>query len=300
MLTVVYSDKYYCNIGNHVFPARKYRLVYEMLQREGKLTGKNVKVLEPRVPTQEELRLVHTEEYLHAALNSRVTWATFSSELPIRPDIIEAFLINTGGTLVASESALETGRSINLGGGFHHAFAEHAEGFCFFNDVAIAIRKLLAGQKASRIAIVDCDLHQGNGTAHIFSGEEKVFAFSIHQENNYPVKQKSSLDIGLDDGVGDEEYLEKLQVALEHIDKQFKPDYLFYIAGADPFKDDQLGGLKLTLEGFRRRDNAVIGFAKKNNIPLCVTLAGGYARDVLDTIRIHYQTCVRLLEESEG
>jgi acetoin utilization deacetylase AcuC-like enzyme len=300
MLTIVYSEKYYCDIGAHVFPSHKYRLVYEMLEKHGNLSGKSVRVLEPRVPTPEELRLVHTEKYLDDALNARVTPATFSSELPVKRDVIDAFLLSSGGTLVAAESAVDDKRSVNLGGGYHHAFADHAEGFCFFNDVAIAAKKLLNERKASRIAIIDCDLHQGNGTAHIFRNEKDVFTFSIHQENNYPIKQQSDLDIGLDDGAGDDEYLERLRLALTQIEEDFKPDFAFYLAGADPFEDDQLGALRLTHEGFRRRDDMIVGFAEKKNIPLCVVLAGGYSRDVRDTVRIHYQTCLRLMKKTKG
>lgn len=297
MVTIVYSDRYFCVIGAHVFPAQKYRLVYRMLKKNEKLAGQKVQVLEPRFPTMEELRLVHTEKYLQDVLNARLTPETFSSELPLKRDVIEAFLLSTGGTLVAAEDAVKNGRSINLGGGFHHAFPEHAEGFCFFNDVAIAATKLLNEGAVSRIAVVDCDLHQGNGTAHIFRENKNVFTFSIHQENNYPVKQQSTLDIGLDDGVGDEEYIEKLRQGLELIEKDFKPDYVFYLAGADPFENDQLGGLRLTHAGFRKRDDLVIGLYGKKKIPLCVLLAGGYSIDVQDTVLIHYDTCVRLIED---
>ncbi|RJP16720.1 MAG: histone deacetylase [Candidatus Abyssobacteria bacterium SURF_5] len=294
MATIVYSDKYYCDIGFHVFPSKKYRLVYQMLEKHENLSDPRAHLIQPRVPTRDELLLVHTEKYLDDALNARLTPATFSSELPVKRDVIDAFLLSTGGTLVAAECATAQEPSINLGGGYHHAFADHAEGFCFFNDVAIATRKLLTEKKARRIAIVDCDLHQGNGTAHIFLKEENVFTFSIHQEDNYPVKQESDLDIGLDNGVGDQEYLEQLGRALDVIEKDFDPDFVFYLAGADPFEEDQLGALRLTHEGFRRRDDLVIGFSERKKIPICIVLAGGYSRDVRDTVRIHYQTCLRL------
>jgi len=299
MVTVVYSDKYYCDIGRHVFPPQKYRLVFHELKQNGKLELSNVKLLEPRMPTREELRLVHTDKYLDDALNARFTPATFSSELPVRKDVIDAFLLGTGGTIVSAESAVSVGRSINIGGGFHHAFADHAEGFCYFNDIAIAARKLLVERKAGRIAIVDCDLHQGNGTAHIFHDEPNVFTFSIHQENNYPMKENSKLDIGLDDGVGDAEYLQRMGGAIERIEREFKPDFVFYLAGADPFKEDQLGSLVLTHEGFRKRDDMVIGTFGKMKVPICAVLAGGYSVDVWDTVQIHYDTCVRLFEEED-
>ncbi len=201
---------------------------------------------------------------------------------------------------MAAERAAVTRRAVNLGGGYHHAFADHAEGFCFFNDVAIASRKLLAERKANRIAVVDCDLHQGNGTAYIFQDEPNVFTFSIHQEHNYPVKERSDLDIGLDNGVGDDEYLKELGRAIEYIRTEFEPDFVFYLAGADPFEEDQLGALELTHEGFRRRDDMVIGTFCGDKIPVCVVLAGGYSRDVQDTVTIHYETCLRLFEEDRG
>jgi acetoin utilization deacetylase AcuC-like enzyme len=294
--SIVYSEKYYCDIGAHVFPTEKFRLVYEMLERDGHLAGETVSIRAPRPATPEELALIHEAKYLDDALNARVTPATMRSELPVERDVIEAFVLSAGGTIVAAESAAAEGRSVNIGGGYHHAFADHAEGFCYFNDVAVAARKLLAGKKASRIAIADCDLHQGNGTAHIFRDDPDVFTFSIHQEHNYPVKQKGDLDIGLDDGVGDEEYLDRLGVAIEQIRSEFKPDFVFYLAGADPFVEDQLGALRLTHEGFSRRDEIVMGPFCRNDVPVCVVLAGGYSREVQDTVRIHYQTCVNLIE----
>ncbi len=301
MTVVVYSEDYYCDIGRHVFPTEKYRLVFEMLGQNGKIGSRALELVEPRPATREELALAHSEKYLDDALAARLTPATVSSELPVERHVIDAFLLSAGGTIVAAEHAAARGRAVNLGGGYHHAFADHAEGFCFFNDVAIASRKLLAHEKAARVAVVDCDLHQGNGTAHMFRDDPKVFTFSIHQEHNYPIKRQSDLDIGLDDGVGDEEYLEKLGGAIERIQDDFAPDFVFYLAGADPFKDDQLGALRLTHEGFARRDDMVISAFCGAGIPLCVVLAGGYSLDVRDTVRIHYGTCVRLLEgQREG
>jgi acetoin utilization deacetylase AcuC-like enzyme len=299
MTAIVYSAKYFANIGPHVFPAQKYRLLFETIEKNAHLQSPNVKLLQPRLPTREELRLVHEDKYLDDVLNFRLTPSTYSSELPVHREVVEAFLLNTGGTLVAAEAALPAGRGVNLGGGFHHAFPDHAEGFCYFNDIAIACCVLLKEKRASRIAIVDCDLHQGNGTAYIFRNEPNVFTFSMHQENNYPIKQKSDLDIGLDDGVGDDEYLSKLSGAIERIQKEFAPDYIFYLAGADPFEDDQLGSLDLSHDGFKRRDDMVIGTFCPAGIPLCAVLAGGYSQDVWDTIKIHYDMCLRLFEEDK-
>ena len=182
------------------------------------------------------------------------------------------------------------GAAVNLGGGFHHAFADHAEGFCYLNDLAVAARERTdAG--VSRVAIVDLDVHQGNGTAKIFEGDPQVFTLSIHQERNYPVpKQQSSLDVGLDDGTGDGEYLEALDRALEQV-WSFGPALLLYQAGADPYREDQLGGLKLSFEGLEQRDRRVIEGSRTRRIPVAVTLGGGYARNVEDTVRIHETTC---------
>ncbi len=297
MTALVHSPLYYCDLGLHVFPTEKYGLLFEMLDRGGKLGLRGTELVEPRPASREELALVHDPAYLDDALNARLTPATFSSELPVKRNVIDAFLLSTGGTIMAAEHAAISGRAVNLAGGYHHAFADHAEGFCFFNDVAVASRKLLTEGKAARISIVDCDLHQGNGTAHIFRDEPSVFTFSIHQERNYPIKQRSDLDIGLDDGVGDDEYLEKLGGAIGRIQNEFAPDFVFYLAGADPFEEDQLGALRLTHDGFRRRDDMIIGAFSDAGVPLCVVLAGGYSRDVQDTVRIHYGTCVRLLEK---
>jgi acetoin utilization deacetylase AcuC-like enzyme len=187
--------------------------------------------------------------------------------------------------------ALEEGVAVNVGGGFHHAYPDHGEGFCVLNDFAVAIRSLQKNKIVERAMTVDCDVHQGNGTAAIFGGDHTVFTLSIHQENNYPYpKPPSSLDINLDDGVGDEEYLRELAKGLDGALAEFNPDLIFYMAGADPYRDDQLGGLRLSLEGLQRRDRLVFEKARAKNIPVAVTLAGGYARRLEDTIQIHSNT----------
>jgi acetoin utilization deacetylase AcuC-like enzyme len=303
---VVYSPRYHVDIGTHVFPTIKYHLLYDRLDRLGYLTPSEV--IEPEPAAWEDLALVHTSEYLDKVRGGSFSVSELAQlEMPWSPSIVEGFRLMTGGTLRAAE-AVRPGSGgpplmTHLGGGFHHAFANHGEGFCLFNDVALAIRVLQARHGVRRAAVIDCDVHHGNGTAFIFNpggvtarqgsihdGEGSVFTFSIHQEHNYPVfKPRGSLDIGLRDGAGDLEYLNALAGALPSI-MAFEPEVAFYLAGADPFHDDQLGGLSLTFEGLRERDRMVIAACRSAGVPTVVTLAGGYARKVHDTVRIHLAT----------
>src|SRR5439155_23745876 len=196
-----------------------------------------------------------------------------------------------GGTTLAARRALECGAGINLGGGFHHASADRAEGFCYLNDLAVAIRVLQRDGSVRRAAVVDCDVHQGNGTAAIFDGDPSVFTLSLHQEMNYPVpKRNGTLDIGLPDQTGDADYLERLDPALERV-WAFAPEIVLYQAGADPYREDLLGGLALSFEGLEARDRRVLEGCASRGIPAVVTLGGGYARDRDDTVRIHVATC---------
>ncbi|MGE3511017.1 MAG: histone deacetylase, partial [Vicinamibacterales bacterium] len=217
-------------------------------------------------------------------------------ELPYTPDMIDAFRLMVGGTILAARLAcglwpekVDSRIAVHLGGGLHHAFPDHGEGFCPFNDVAVAVR-VLQQQGIARTAIVDLDVHQGNGTAHIFAGDPDVFTCSLHQQHNYPaVKPPSALDVGLPDGAGDERYLRALEGILEQVAAS-EPGCVFYLAGADPYEDDQLGGLRLTKDGLRRRDRLVIDMCRTLGVPLIVVLAGGYARQVADTVAIHAAT----------
>ena len=212
-------------------------------------------------------------------------------EIPYSKETVQAFWLAAGGSILAARCALQDGFGVNLGGGFHHAFPDHGEGFCMIHDVAIAIRRLQADGSVRRVMVVDTDVHQGNGTAAIFADDPGVFTFSIHQENNYPApKASSDMDVDLQDGVGDEEYLDALAKGLEGAVARFRPDLLFYVGGADPYREDQLGGLWLTLGGLRRRDEFVFGEARRRNIPVAGTVAGGYARKLEDTVTIHVST----------
>lgn len=284
----VYADDYHADIGEHVFPISKYRLVRDGLVEAGVVTPEAI--LAPQPIAYEDLRLVHTEEYLQDLREQRWSERTLFSEIALTRELIEAYFLATGGTLLACREALQRGRALNLGGGFHHAFPARAEGFCYVNDVAVAIRRLQKDAACQRAFIVDCDLHQGNGTAYIFRQDPSVFTFSIHQQNLYPVKQRSDLDIGLADFTGDAEYLGHLRRVVPRVLDEFRPDLVVYLAGADPYQGDQLGSLQLTIEGLRQRDELVIGECRQRRVPIAVALAGGYALNIFDTVTIHINT----------
>jgi acetoin utilization deacetylase AcuC-like enzyme len=290
MVSFIYSKNYYCDIGQHVFPMEKYQMIYDTLIKE-KLVSKK-EFLEPQPATFDQLRLVHTETYLNDLLNLRWSYRTMYSELPLTKQIVDAYFLAAGGTILAARKAFENkGIAVNLGGGFHHTFSDHAEGFCYLNDIAVAIRVMQNEHKIKKAFVIDCDLHQGNGTAHIFANDNTVFTFSIHQENNYPVKQKSNLDIGLDDFANDAVYLSAMKTVIPKKIDEFNPELIVYVAGADPYEHDQLGKLKITMDGLRQRDDLVINYCRDKNIPLVIVLAGGYASDTEDTVRIHVNTC---------
>jgi len=285
----IYSDKIYADIGDHVFPIEKYGLVRRRLVDEGILTAEDF--IEPQIATAEDLLLIHTKEYVQDLMSMRWTEGTMRSELPLTENIRNSYLLGTGGTILAYQKALDCRVAVNLSGGFHHAFPDHAEGFCYTNDVAIGIRCIQRDSEVKKVLVLDCDLHQGNGTAFIFGADPDVFTFSIHQENNYPVKQKSDLDIGLADRTDDATYLAHLHKHVPKIINDFVPDLVVYLAGADPYEDDQLGGLSLTMNGLKERDEFIIGECVKRGIPVAILLAGGYAVNTDDTVAIHCNTC---------
>ncbi len=286
----VYSDSYWMvELGNHVFPAVKYRMVYEKLLLKG---AKKENFLEPEPAEEHDLLLVHTPKYLKKLKSGKLSQAEIlTMELPYTPELLEFARLMVGGTIKAAETALVDGLTVHIGGGFHHAFQDHGEGFCVLNDVAVALRKMLSERLIQRGMVVDCDVHQGNGTAKIFSEDESVFTFSIHQMDIYPAhKEEGSMDVGLWSGDRDQKYLSAVGFRLPQLYRDFKPDLLFYLAGADPFEKDQLGGLQLTFEGLRKRDRIVIEEALVHRIPTVVLFAGGYAYDVEDTVAIHLNT----------
>lgn len=293
---LVYHKKYDLNLGEHVFPSQKFRLIAELLLREGIATETDF--LTPEPAADEDLLRVHTAEWV-TKMNTGTLSASelMKLEIPYSAELRDAVWLAAGGSILAAQSALRDGFGCNLGGGFHHAYPGHGEGFCAIHDVAVAIRKLQHDGVVGKAMVVDTDVHHGNGTAAIFAKDESVFTLSIHQENNYPAhKPPSDLDIDLWDRADDEEYLGLLIPAVQKAVEQFKPDMLFYVGGADPFCEDQLGGLSLTKKGLKERDRKVFEEARKRRIPVMTTLAGGYARQVEDTIRIHVNTIVAASE----
>ena len=295
-MKLVYSDQYDLNLGNHVFPSVKYRLVKERLLREG--IARPEDLVEPAAASDQDIALVHDREYIRKLQAGKLSYLEILRlEIPYSSELIRAVWLCAGGSILAGRMALEDAICVNIGGGFHHAYPDHGEGFCVLNDIAIAARRLQKDGAIQRAITVDCDVHQGNGTAAIFAGDHTVFTLSIHQENNYPYpKPPSDLDINLEDGVGDDEYLARLEEGLDKSLTDFQPDLMVYVAGADPYREDQLGGLRLTQEGLEKRDRLVYEKARGKKIPVAVTLAGGYARKVEDTVLIHSNT-VRIAKE---
>jgi acetoin utilization deacetylase AcuC-like enzyme len=285
---VVYSPQYELDLPGHIWPTAKYRLIAETLRsgRDGRFS-----LAEPFHASWEDLALVHTAEYLAKLRGHALSAGEIATlELPWTPALADSFRLMTGGTIVAAGAALEDGAAAHLGGGLHHAFANHGEGFCPLNDVAVAVRAQQRRGAIRRAAIVDLDVHHGNGTAMIFERDETVFTFSMHQQHNYPLfKPASDLDIGLPDGTGDERYTELLSSALPRV-MASRPEMLVYLAGADPFERDRLGGLRLSKRGLAERDRLVIAAARAAGVPLVTVLAGGYAADIADTVDIHVQT----------
>jgi acetoin utilization deacetylase AcuC-like enzyme len=320
---LIYSDGYYLPIGAHVFPAEKYRLVHDRLIAQG--VAEPGDFLEPRAATDEDILLVHTPEYVEKLKTGTLSaQEELALEVPFSHELVRAFWLAAGGSILAAQHALSDGVSINIGGGFHHAFPDHGEGLCMINDVAVAIRRLQRDGKIHTAMTVDCDVHHGNGTAAIFAAKRApgeplpsasgspisthgirrknpnaadVFTISLHQHNNYPMwKPPSSIDVDLPDGIVDDEYLSWLDNAVSSGLRQCQPDLLCYLAGADPYKEDQLGGLNLTIEGLKKRDELVFRVARARNIPVMVTFAGGYAQRLEDTVTIQSNTVVAARE----
>jgi acetoin utilization deacetylase AcuC-like enzyme len=288
-MKLVYAAGYEVDLGAHVFPTAKYGRLVRLALERGLVTPADIVTPEPA--RWEDLALVHTHAYLEKVRTGRLSIGEIAQlELPWSPEIVEGFRLATGGTIEAGRLALADGLAMQVGGGLHHAFADHGEGFCLFNDVAVAVRVLRREGRCRRVAIVDCDVHQGNGTAAVFRTDPDVFTLSIHQANNYPAeKPPSTLDVHLPDGTGDAAYLRHLEEALPAV-VAWRPDLVYYLAGADPFVDDQLGGLSLSFQGLRARDACVFRTCRRAGVPVAVTLAGGYARRLEDTVRIHLGT----------
>jgi acetoin utilization deacetylase AcuC-like enzyme len=287
---LIYSDQYDLNLGNHVFPSIKYRLVKERLLRDG--VARPEDFVEPTAASDDDVALVHHRDYIRKLQTGKLSYLEILRlEIPYSPELIRAVWLCAGGSILAGRLALQHGAAVNIGGGFHHAYPEHGEGFCVLHDVAIGIRRLQKDKTIARAMTVDCDVHQGNGTAAIFAGDPSVFTLSIHQENNYPYpKPASSMDINLEDGADDERYLRALEEGLDKALGEFQPNLIYYLAGADPYREDQLGGLRMSLAGLEKRDRLVFEKARARKVPVAVTLAGGYARKVEETVLIHLHT----------
>ena len=320
---LIYSDEYFLPIGAHVFPAQKYHLIHDRLLATQQADEDDF--LTPQPASDDDVRLVHRPDYVDRLLHGELSpQEEMQMELPYSPELLKAFWLAAGGSIVAAERALQDSICVNVGGGFHHAHSDHGEGFCMIHDVAIAIRKMQKLGRIRRAMTVDCDVHHGNGTAAIFppkkragkplpsisaaqvrsqaitetaEAENDVFTISLHQANNYPAyKPASSIDVNLPDGIGDQDYLAWLDQSLSSGLRQFSPDLLCYIAGADPYREDQLGGLALTIDGLKRRDRLVFEVARTRGIPVMVTYAGGYAQNVQDTVTIHINTILAAKE----
>ena len=321
---LVYSERYFLPIGEHVFRADKFRLIRERLLQEQ--VADESDFLAPQPASESDVLLVHSPHYVNKLMEGSLSAREeLQMEIPYSPQVVDAFMLHTGGSILAAESALRDGVCVNIGGGFHHAFPDHGEGFCMINDFAVAIRVMQKRGRIQRAMTVDCDVHQGNGTAFIFGGSSQkpnplpswsaamlgapagptmsngpskdVFTISLHQEHNYPfIKPASSIDVNLPDGCGDMEYLAWLDNALSSGLRQFDPELICYVAGADPFREDQLGGLNLTIDGLKQRDELVFRAARARNIPIMTTYAGGYANRVEDTVTIHCNTVIAAAE----
>lgn len=294
---LIYTDRYDLNLGAHVFPSQKYRMVHDRLVREGFADAGDFVAPEPA--SDEDVLRVHTKPYVKKLKSGTLSHAELMKlEVPYSQELVEACWLAAGGSILAGQRALKDGYAANIGGGFHHAYPDHGEGFCAIHDVAVAIRRLQHDGAVKRAIVVDTDVHHGNGTAAIFAQDDAVYTLSIHQENNYPFqKPRSTLDIDLEDGVGDAEYLKLLDAGLKKAFTEFHADILFYVAGADPFREDQLGGLALTMDGLAQRDALVVSFARHAGVPMVSTFAGGYARNVGDTVKIHCGT-IRAMRDS--
>ncbi|MEO7457737.1 MAG: histone deacetylase [Gemmatimonadaceae bacterium] len=274
----------------HRFPIAKYALLRERVVADGIVARDDV--CDPDAATDDALALVHTPAYVHAFETGTLSPADERRlGFPWSPALVERSRRAVGGTIAAARHAMAQGVAMNLAGGTHHAFADHGEGFCVYNDVAIAIRLLQRDGVIERVAVVDLDVHQGNGTHDIFAGDDTVFTFSMHGGKNYPFhKVAGSLDIELADGAGDDEYLALLHESLPRVLAAANADLVVYIAGADPHEGDMLGRLKLTFDGLARRDHFVMEQCREVGLPVAITIGGGYGRDVADTVRVHAET----------
>ncbi|HEV2608845.1 MAG TPA: histone deacetylase [Noviherbaspirillum sp.] len=284
-----YSDHFVLPLPQgHRFPMQKYRLLRETLP----FMVDTIEFHEAPHTTDGVLALAHHPDYIR-----KVAEGVLSAEeqkaigFPWSPQMVERSRRSAGATIAACRAALADGAAVNLAGGTHHSYADHGEGFCVFNDAAIAARLMQAERRVQRVAIVDLDVHQGNGTASILANDDSVFTLSLHGERNYPFrKEVSDLDVALPDGTGDDTYIDALEAALDELFRRFSPQLIIYLAGADPHEGDRLGRLKLTKDGLAARDRMVLDAARVGNIPVAIAMAGGYGKNIQDTVDVHVQT----------
>ena len=290
-LRAFYSDHFVLPLPEgHKFPMAKYSRLRERIIAEGLIASGDLH--EAPLAALDDLLLVHDAAYVDAVTNGTVPHDVQRRiGFPWSPQMVERSRRSVGATIAAAAAALDDGAAANLAGGTHHAFADRGEGFCVFNDVAVAARVLQRDHHAGRIAIVDLDVHQGNGTAAIFAGDASVFTFSMHGDKNFPFKKEvSDLDVPLADGTGDDEYLPLLRTHLHDVLNRHQPDFVFYLAGADPFEGDRLGRLKMTVDGLRRRDEIVMEACTRARLPVAISMSGGYANDIDAIVTIHTNT----------
>lgn len=286
-----YYDHFHFSLPEkHRFPLNKYRLLRERLEAEQLVSPLNL-VVAPAA-TLAQISQAHDRDYIERVESGRLDRAEIRRiGLPWSAELLARVHRSVGGTVVTSRSALREGVAVTLGGGTHHACRDHGEGFCIYNDTVIAARTMQAEGQARHVVVIDCDVHQGNGTAQITASDSTIFTFSIHAEKNYPFRKiASDLDVGLPDGTGDRAYLEILHDNLERIGHTFQADLAIYLAGADPYQGDRLGRLSLTKEGLQARDELVLSFCRERGMPVAVTLAGGYGKQIEETVAIHAQT----------
>ena len=290
-MKLFYTDVFVLPLpAGHRFPMEKYSRLREALLESSEFTPADFHV--PPAATDEELVRAHDSAYIEAVAAGLLD-ATAQKQIgfPWSAGMVERSRRSAGATLCACRAALEDGVSANLAGGTHHAFRDHGEGFCVFNDAAVSARAMQAEGRVERVLIVDCDVHQGNGTASILRGDDSIFTFSIHGARNFPfAKEQSDLDIELPDGCTDDAYLQQLEHGLDTAFDLARPDLVIYLAGADPYLDDRLGRLGLTFSGLAERDRLVFEKSREINSPVAIAMAGGYARQIEDTVSIHRQT----------
>jgi acetoin utilization deacetylase AcuC-like enzyme len=288
-LKAFYSDHFVLPLPDgHRFPMQKYRLVRQGAEQ----AVPGLELHEAPYTTDGVLALAHHPDYIERISSGTLTPAEQRAiGFPWTPKMVERSRRSAGATIAACRAALTDGAAVNLAGGTHHAYADHGEGFCVFNDAAIAARLMQAERRAKRVAIVDLDVHQGNGTASILANDDSVFTLSLHGENNYPFrKETSDLDVALPDGTSDDAYLAALEGALSQLFQRFDPQLIIYLAGADPHEGDRLGKLKLTMQGLAARDRMVLSVAHQREIPVAITMAGGYGKVIENTVAVHVQT----------